>query len=790
MSRSRSYLLRLAVPLAGLLASLSLGSPTFAATTADAWSPRLSYVLTTGETRAALTAALHLTKVQDAKLRGIGRDLERAQAEIQRRSDLVVMDDGLTLEQKREAIARLGYNYSLESAEESASSRAAAVAGMSTVRLGDAVGRVWDTDAATHRLDTALTEMGLTPQSVVGSFRVYATRFYDEYGGTFGVAVPDKFVKFASNGYPDSGNTARPAGYPDGSYAVGLYWDGVHRGRDNDQNVTVTSPHSVAAAKVVDVGPWNQDDNWWDSYSDPQRPRRINNAGISGNDGLVGRAHVAFGLPESQAAYFDYYGRPAKIPAHTTSPENYWDKQRGYGGQWSGADQFGRQVTQPAAIDLTPPCYAAMGMTDNEWIDVVPLWEARLDVVGGVKMTAGPYLTGQRVTCTFTVKNLGSLPGTWDALTYTFKTSDGAFKNPPYQAAFTLPPGGTKTVSFTQTLDTADTLTGFPQAQRAGSWSHVGTDTATLSVAPRLVDRASGPTRYDTAVAVSRAGYPGTASAVVVATGKTFPDALAGAALAHAEGGPLLLVGDTVPASVDAEIARLKPARIFVLGSEKALSEAVAEQLAADAPAATLTRLGGTTRYGTARAIAAQVATHSGGKAAGGTAIVAIGRDFPDALSASVLSADKGWPILLTEPTKVPADTSAAVKDLGVTSTLVIGSDRVIAPSVVSALHGTRLSGPTRYDTAAAVADYAETHGLTYNYVGLAVGTSFPDALSGGVLAARAWGTLLLTSPSGLPSATRYRLQRHRTTTTHLQAFGSERALSDDVFEQAIDALR
>ena len=49
---------------------------------------------------------------------------------------------------------------------------------------------------------------------------------------------------------------------------------------------------------------------------------------------------------------------------------------------------------------------------------------------------------------------------------------------------------------------------------------------------------------------VSKDAYPGGAPVVVIATGHDFPDALAGAALAHAEDAPLLLVGSTVPVAV------------------------------------------------------------------------------------------------------------------------------------------------------------------------------------------------------------------------------------------------
>ena len=62
---------------------------------------------------------------------------------------------------------------------------------------------------------------------------------------------------------------------------------------------------------------------------------------------------------------------------------------------------------------------------------------------------------------------------------------------------------------------------------------------------------------------------------MVVATGVAYPDALAGAPAARG-GGPLLLVPpDHIPDSVAAELRRLAPKRIWLLGGPAAVSTAV-----------------------------------------------------------------------------------------------------------------------------------------------------------------------------------------------------------------------
>ncbi len=92
------------------------------------------------------------------------------------------------------------------------------------------------------------------------------------------------------------------------------------------------------------------------------------------------------------------------------------------------------------------------------------------------------------------------------------------------------------------------------------------------------VSRLAGSDRYATAAAVSAATFPSPGVPVAyVATGLNFPDALAGSVAAARAGGPLLLVTkDTVPAATATELARLKPARIVILGSTGAISEATA----------------------------------------------------------------------------------------------------------------------------------------------------------------------------------------------------------------------
>lgn len=95
------------------------------------------------------------------------------------------------------------------------------------------------------------------------------------------------------------------------------------------------------------------------------------------------------------------------------------------------------------------------------------------------------------------------------------------------------------------------------------------------------VSRVAGDDRYGTAAAISQAYDPGV-NAVFVATGEVYADSMSGAPISVAIGGPIVLTQpDNLPASTIAELERLDPERIIVLGGTVAVSSEVESALAA-----------------------------------------------------------------------------------------------------------------------------------------------------------------------------------------------------------------
>ncbi|MGI9017180.1 MAG: cell wall-binding repeat-containing protein [Euzebya sp.] len=93
------------------------------------------------------------------------------------------------------------------------------------------------------------------------------------------------------------------------------------------------------------------------------------------------------------------------------------------------------------------------------------------------------------------------------------------------------------------------------------------------------VERVAGNDRIATSVEVSLRFFDTSSGAVYLATGNNFPDGLAGAPAAALEMAPIMLVGDSLPDGVLAEIQRLGVRRVVILGGTAAVSQQIEDDL-------------------------------------------------------------------------------------------------------------------------------------------------------------------------------------------------------------------
>ena len=107
-------------------------------------------------------------------------------------------------------------------------------------------------------------------------------------------------------------------------------------------NVRLRRGGHKAKVRVKEVGPWNIYDNYWSSRRSYEQMKRWKDL-----------RHLSRCTPWAQAAYFRNYNH--------------------------GKDQYGRRVTNPAGVDLTPRVARALGLSkyQNAWIYVRYPWVRR-----------------------------------------------------------------------------------------------------------------------------------------------------------------------------------------------------------------------------------------------------------------------------------------------------------------------------------------------------------------------------------------------------------------------------
>ncbi|MFO0704710.1 MAG: cell wall-binding repeat-containing protein [Candidatus Andersenbacteria bacterium] len=214
------------------------------------------------------------------------------------------------------------------------------------------------------------------------------------------------------------------------------------------------------------------------------------------------------------------------------------------------------------------------------------------------------------------------------------------------------------------------------------------------------VGRIAGSNRYETShfVAAKMDTIRGTnATGAFLAKGTDFPDALtAGASAANSSVNPfympiLLTESDALNEHAEMylqDVAQLNT--IYLAGGTAALSAQVASS--ATAFAGSVTRLGGTNRFDTARIIAANFFPTGPT-----TAVFALGNKFPDALvaapfagivSLSGLSQTISGPILLVNASSIPSETSSYLSSVGTLQHgYIAGGTAAITSNVESSLN-------------------------------------------------------------------------------------------------------
>jgi len=298
------------------------------------------------------------------------------------------------------------------------------------------------------------------------------------------------------------------------------------------------------------------------------------------------------------------------------------------------------------------------------------------------------------------------------------------------------------------------------------------------------VERHAGGDRVETAASVAAAHFP-FADEVLVARADLFADALAAGPLAQQVGAPLLLTDSAaLSPATRAEIVRLQPETVTILGGPAAISARVADELAA--LGGRVIRIAGENRYETSarlfgqRRVPAEVVLASGASAA-------------DALAAGGLLPAQ---VLLTDPVALPPPTDALLRQPSLERVTIVGGPAAVSPAIEAELAGrglqvSRLAGEDRYVTGVRILEQAvDRPAPGRRPLIVATGADYPDALAGGALAGQIDAAILLVPPGGVTALIADALRLRAGRFDRLEVLGGEQALPAPVVEQVLSAAR
>lgn len=198
------------------------------------------------------------------------------------------------------------------------------------------------------------------------------------------------------------------------------------------------------------------------------------------------------------------------------------------------------------------------------------------------------------------------------------------------------------------------------------------------------VTRTSGADRYATSAVVSASNYATNVPVVYLVNGNNYSDMLAVAPIAGKRGGPILLTsGTSLTSGVAAEIKRLKPAKIVIIGGTTSVSDTVKKQVTAHTPngSAGVVRIIGVDRWATSASISAANIT-----ALTPVVYIANGSNYMNALSGAPVAAKKGAPILFVYGDSVPLSVQNELKRLKPAKIVILGASNVVSDNAAKQL--------------------------------------------------------------------------------------------------------
>lgn len=262
----------------------------------------------------------------------------------------------------------------------------------------------------------------------------------------------------------------------------------------------------------------------------------------------------------------------------------------------------------------------------------------------------------------------------------------------------------------------------------AGSQGAVSSavETSLRGIAP--VERLGGASRYDTGNSLIQRIFPRAAQAFI-ATGRTFPDALAATGAAGSVSAPVILVDGAQPTLTPETLALLGTLgvrSVTIVGGTGAVSPGIEGQLRSTYDTQ---RIGGAGRYETAANVNDAFFTPGSANAV----FLATGQNFPDALAGAALAGHVKSPVYVTTAACVPEAAHLSLQRLAATSTVALGGTAVVSNQAAGNIGcltaaAPTISGVARVNSALTANTGSWTSGTSFAYQWLANGSPISQA--------------------------------------------------------------
>lgn len=251
-------------------------------------------------------------------------------------------------------------------------------------------------------------------------------------------------------------------------------------------------------------------------------------------------------------------------------------------------------------------------------------------------------------------------------------------------------------------------------------------------------DKIVGTNRYETAIEVSKKGWPNGATNAVIVNDNSISDAISATPFANAKDAPILLTNkDTLNEETKKQLKDLGVKNVYIIGGENVVSNKIEEQLISEN--ITVDRIQGSNRQATSIEIAKRLDQINNVKE---VSVVNGYKGLADAVSIASISANENMPIILSETDKISDEAIEFIDDNNIAKSYIVGGESVVSNDLENKLpNSTRIAGNNRKETNAQVINTFFTEKEINNlYVakdGMQDESQLIDALAVGTLAAK-----------------------------------------------------